>query len=382
MSSHENLFAERSLKVSQLTPRPGILDIELYQAGKSRATGNVPPIKLSSNESAIGSSPKAVEAYHAVADSLFRYPSSDHLDLREALATKEGLDAKRIMLGAGSDEILQLLCRAYAGPGDEVLYHQYGFVIYAIAAQAAGATPVKAPEADMTANVDNLLAAVTEKTRIVFVANPSNPTGTYLPMSEIERLQANLPENVLLVIDAAYAEFCTKEDYEIGTDLVDRCENVVVTRTFSKLYGLAGLRLGWAYGSQDVIDVLNRIRGPFNVGSPALAAGMAAIADTDFVERALEHNAEWLPWLTEQVQALGLEVTPSATNFILIRFPQEKGRDAEAANNYLMARGYIVRKVDEYGLPNCLRCTVGLEEHNKGFVSVLRDFMAQVRAAQ
>ena len=349
--------------MSQLTPRPGILDIELYQAGKSRATGNVPPIKLSSNESAIGSSPKAVEAYHAVADSLFRYPSSDHVDLREALAKKEGLDAKRIMLGAGSDEILQLLCRAYAGPGDEVLYHQYGFVIYASAAQAAGATPVKAPEVDMTANVDNLLAAVTEKTRIIFVANPSNPTGTYLPASEIERLQANLPDSVLLVIDAAYAEFCTKEDYEIGTDLVDRCENVVVTRTFSKLYGLAGLRLGWGYGSQDVIDVLNRIRGPFNVGSP-------------------EHNAEWLPWLTKEVQALGLEVTPSATNFILIRFPKEKGRDATAANDYLMARGYILRKLDEYGLPDCLRCTVGLEEHNKGVVAALRDFLTQARAAQ
>ncbi len=366
--------------MSPLTPRPGILDIEPYKPGKSKATGNVPPIKLSSNESAIGSSPKAIEAYHAAADALFRYPPGDPVDLREAIGRKEGLDGGRIILGAGSDELLQLLCRAYAGPGDEVLYHEYGFVIYPLAALSAGATPVTAPEVNMTANVDTLLAAVTENTRIVFIANPSNPTGTYLPIKEIERLHAGLPETVLLVIDGAYAEFCQKEDYAVGLDLVERAQNVVVTRTFSKLYGLAGVRLGWAYGPKDVIDVLNRIRGPFNVGSPALAAGMAAIHDTDFIERALAHNEEWLPWLEKEVAALGLDVTPSATNFILIHFPKEKGHDAAAANDYLMARGYILRKLDEYGLPDCLRCTVGLEHQNKGFVAALRDFVTHARA--
>lgn len=366
--------------MSLLKPRPGIMDIHVYQAGKSRATGNRPPIKLSSNESALGSSPKAIDAYHAAADTLFRYPPSDHVALREALGKKEGLDSGRIILGAGSDEILQLVCRAYAGPGDEVLYHEYGFVIYGLAAQGVGATPVKAPEVDLTANVDNLLAAVTPQTRIVFVANPSNPTGTYLPGSEIERLHAKLPEDVVLVIDAAYAEFCRREDYEIGTDLVDRADNVVVTRTFSKLYGLAGLRLGWGYGPAEIIDVLNRIRGPFNVGSPALAAGLGALEDDDFVERAVAHNEEWRPWLAHEVAALDLDVTPSATNFILIRFPQEKDRDAKAADKYLTARGYILRALDEYGLPDCLRCTVGLEEHNKGVVAALRDFMAQAPA--
>jgi histidinol-phosphate aminotransferase len=368
--------------VSPLTPQPGILDIELYQPGKSRAMGNVPPVKLSSNESAIGSSPKAIEAYRAVADALYRYPSSDHLDLREALAKKESLEASRIIFGAGSDEILQLVCRAYAGPGDEVLYHQYGFVIYASAALGAGAKPVKAPEVNFTANVDNLLAAVTENTRIVFLANPSNPTGTYVSGAEIERLHKGLPENVLLVIDAAYAEFCTREDYDVGSDLVDRTDNVLVTRTFSKLYGLAGLRLGWGYGSQEVIDVLNRIRGPFNVSMPALAAGLAALDDDEFVQQALAHNAECLPWLTEQVSALGLEVTPSVTNFILIRFPKDKGRDAQAANAYLMSRGYVLRTLNEYGLSDCLRCTIGLADQNKGVVAALRDFVAQAKAAQ
>ena len=368
--------------MSALTPQPGILDIELYQAGKSRTIGNVPPIKLSSNESAIGSSPKAVEAYRAAADTLYRYPSSDHLDLREALAKKESLDASRIILGAGSDEILQLACRAYAGPGDEVLYHQYGFVVYASAALGAGATPVKAPEVAMTANVDNLLAAVTDKTRVVFLANPSNPTGTYVPAKEVERLHKGLPETVLLVIDAAYAEFCTRKDYEIGMELTEHANNVLVTRTFSKLYGLAGVRLGWGYGPQDVIDVFNRIRGPFNVSSPALAAGLAALDDGEFVDRALAHNAEWLPWLTREVSALGLEVTPSVTNFILIRFPDEKGRDAAAANAYLTARGYILRTLKEYDLADCLRCTVGLEDDNKGVVAALRDFLAQTKAAE
>jgi histidinol-phosphate aminotransferase len=356
------------------------MDIHPYKAGKSRATGNRPPIKLSSNESAIGSSPKAIEAYKAAADTLYRYPSSDHLAFREALGKKEGLDADRIIVGAGSDEILQLVCRAYAGPGDEVLYHQYGFVIYGLAAQGVGATPVKAPEVDMTANVDNLLAAVTPRTRIVFVANPSNPTGTHLPIAEIERLHAGLPEDVVLVLDGAYAEFCQRDDYEIGYDLVDRADNVVVTRTFSKLYGLAGLRLGWGYGSREVIDVMNRLRGPFNVSSPAMAAGIAALEDTDFVEHALEHNAEWLPWLAREVAALGLEVTPSSTNFILIRFPKAKDRNAHAADKYLTARGYILRALDEYGLPDCLRCTVGLEEHNKGVVAALRDFLNPERA--
>ncbi len=359
-------------------PRPGILDITPYVGGKASAGPGTarPTIKLSSNESALGPSPRAVEAYRAAAATLHRYPDGGATALREALAARHGLDPDRIVCGNGSDELLSLIARAYAGPGDEVLYSAYGFLVYPIAAKSAGATPVAAPERDLSTDVDALIARAGPKTRIVFVANPNNPTGCCLPAREIARLRAGLPAEALLVIDAAYAEYVGDPDYEPGAALVEAHDNVVMTRTFSKIFGLAGLRLGWAYCPAAVADVLNRVRGPFNVTAPALAAGEAALGDTEHLAAARRHNDRWRPWLSEKLSALGLDVRPSAANFVLVRFPQSEGRDADAANAFLMARGIVPRTMREYRLPDCLRITIGLEDEMRAVADALAEFMS------
>ncbi len=354
------------------------MDIKAYVGGESALPGQSRVIKLSSNEGALGPSPKAMAAYRAVADTIHRYPDGGHRPLREAIARRYGLDATRIVCGAGSDELLTLLTRAYAGPGDEVLYSRHGFLIYPIAAKSAGATPVMAAEDGLTASVDNLLAAVTPATKIVFLANPNNPTGTYLPATEVARLRRGLPDHVLLVLDAAYAEFVGRNDYSAGLELVESpSANTVVTRTFSKIYGLGGLRLGWAYCPEPVAQVLNRMRNPFNVAAPALAAGLAAFEDTAFFDLCRAHNDYWLPWLLEQIKALGLEVTPSVCNFVLVRFPNIPGRDAAAADEALKARGIIARMVASYGLGEWLRITVGAADENKAVIEALTAFVAE-----
>ena len=356
-------------------PRPGIMDIRPYVGGESAIEGVSRTIKLSSNEGALGPSPKAMEALRAMAPEMHRYPDGDAGQLRKAIAARFGLDPKRIVCGAGSDELLGMLCRAYAGPGDEVLYSAHGFLMYAIAAKACGATPVTAPEVELTADVDNLLGAVTSKTKIVFLANPNNPTGTYLPAAEVARLRAGLPAHVLLVIDAAYAEFVSRNDFTSGLELVDATDNTVVCRTFSKMFALGGLRLGWAYGPDTVIGVLNRVRNPFNVSSVALAAGLAAFEDTAYAELCKRHNDYWLPWLSEKMTALGLAVVPSVGNFLLVRFPGTTGRDAVAADAFLRSRGVIVRAVAAYGLGDYLRFTVGTGEENQVVIESLAEFM-------
>src|SRR5258706_6773787 len=302
-------------------PGPGILDISPYVGGESRANGVARPIRLASNESALGPSPKAVAAYKALAGEIHRYPDGGAHGLRAALGRHHGLDPARIVCGAGSDELIALLQRAYAGPGTEVLYSRHGFLMYPIGAMAVGATPIAVPERALTADVDGILARVTERIRIVFIANPNNPTGTYLSADEMARLHAGLPSHVVLAIDAAYAEFVNRNDYEPGIALVNRASNVVMLRTFSKIYALAGLRLGWAYCPPAIADVLNRIRGPFNVAAPTLAARVAAGAEVGALARARAHNDRWLPWLSERLAALGLELTPSVGNFLLARFP-------------------------------------------------------------
>src|SRR5271169_311320 len=330
-------------------PRPGILDIAPYVGGEATVAGIERPIRLASNESALGPSSKAIAAYRALASEIHRYPDGNAQELREALGQSHGIDPAGIVCGAGSDELITLLLRCYAGPGDEVLYSHHGFLMYPINAMAVGATPIAAPEREQTTDVDAVLARVTERTRIVFIANPNNPTGTYLGAPEIARLHAGLPGSVLLAIDAAYAEFVNRNDYEPGVALVNRAENVVMLRTFSKIYALAGLRLGWAYCPPAIADVLNRIRGPFNVTAPALAAGVAAVEDVAAFERARAHNQRWLPWFSERLAALGLPVTPSAGNFVLPRFPDDPRRNADAAFAFLQSRGILVRKMGGYG---------------------------------
>jgi histidinol-phosphate aminotransferase len=301
-------------------PKAGILQISPYVPGKSAASGGK-TYKLSSNESPLGASPAAVKAFAAEASRLALYPDGGATALREAIAGRYGLKAENIVCGAGSDELLQLLGHAYLSPGDEAIYSQHGFMVYPIIIQANGAVARVAAENNFTTDVDEVLRLVSPRTRIVFIANPNNPTGTYLPFDEVKRLHAGLPPGVLLVLDAAYAEFVRRNDYESGIELVSTFGNVVMTRTFSKIHGLAGLRLGWAYCPAHVADVLNRIRGPFNVSAPALAAGAAAITDKSFVEAAATHNETWLSWLAAELAALGLTVTPSVGNFVLMHFP-------------------------------------------------------------
>ncbi len=361
--------------MASLRPRPGILEIEPYVGGRSEIAGLARVVKLSANELAIGPSPKAIAACQAVAQTIHRYPDGDVAALRAAIGRRFQLDPAQILCGAGSDELIQLLMRAYAGPGDEVLYSAHGFLMYKLSALGVGAAPVAAPERELTTDVDALLAGLTSRTRMVFIANPNNPTGSYLPADELARLHAGLPEDVLLVIDAAYAEYVRRNDYTAGIELVDRSANVVMTRTFSKLFGLAALRLGWLYAPPQVIDVLQRLRGPFNVNTPAQAAGVAALEDQDHQERSRAHNDRWLPWLADALAGLGLKVHPSIANFVLVEFASDGPRSAAAASAWLEQQGIIARPMGAYGLPQCLRLSVGLEAENRAVALALREFV-------
>lgn len=340
-----------------IQPQPGILDIALYQGGASAIDGIADPVKLSSNENPFGPSPAAIEAVRTSAAGLHRYPSTDHAALRAAIGEVHGLDPDRIICGVGSDEVINWLCQAYAGPGDEVLHTEHGFSMYRISALGAGATPVAAPERERVTDVDALLATCTDATRLVFIANPNNPTGTMIGGNELARLADGIPESAILVLDGAYAEFVP--GYDGGAGLATDRPNVVMTRTFSKLYGLGGLRIGWGYGPREIIDVLNRLRGPFNLSGTALAAAAAAIRDRAYAERCLAENARLRVWLAEALAAVGVPSDVSHTNFILARF-RDAG-EAEACDAHLKRDGLIVRKVAGYGLPNCLRITVGDE---------------------
>jgi histidinol-phosphate aminotransferase len=358
-------------------PRKGVLDIAAYVPGRDKAAPGVKLYKLSSNETPLGPSPKAVEAFHGVADDLASYPDGSALELREAIARRHGIAADRIVCGNGSDELLALLAQTYLSPGDEAVFSEHGFLVYPITTKAAGATPVEVKDTDLTADVDAFLAAVTERTKIVFLANPNNPTGTYVPFSEVRRMHAGLPSHVLLVLDAAYAEYVRRNDYESGMELAATAPNVVMTRTFSKIYGLAKLRIGWMYGPAHVIDAVNRVRGPFNMTGPAIAAGAAAMGDIGFIEQAVAHNDRWLPELTEALENIGLEVTPSVGNFLLVHFPDMPGKTADDADAFLVARGLVARKVGAYKLPNALRITIGTDEANRLLIDTLTQFMAQ-----
>jgi histidinol-phosphate aminotransferase len=357
------------------TPRAGVLDIDAYVPGHSTVAGVKPLYKLSSNETPFGPSPKAIQAYEAAGSQLERYPDGSAFALRQAIGRAWGLNPERLICGAGSDELLNLLASVYLGDGDEAIYTEHGFLVYRIATLAAGGKPVVVPERNLVADVDALLAAVTGRTKLVFLANPNNPTGTYLAFKEVRRLHQNLPSNVLLVLDAAYAEYVRRNDYESGMELAATAQNVVMTRTFSKIYGLAGLRLGWAYGPQHIIDALNRVRGPFNVSTPALQAGIAAVADKAFLENSIEKNETGLSMLMEELEKLGLEVTPSVANFVLVHFSDQKGFSAADADAFLQSKGIIVRRMESYHLPKALRISVGTQEANKAVIAALSAFM-------
>ncbi|MTW16817.1 histidinol-phosphate transaminase [Rhodoplanes serenus] len=360
---------------SRPQPRPGVLSISPYVPGKSGAPGVAKVFKLSSNESPLGPSPKAIAAYRGVGEHLEDYPDGAATRLREAIGRVYGLDPARIVCGAGSDDLLNLIARAYLADGDEAIHTTHGFLVYPIATLGTGAKPVVAAEKNLTTDVDAILAAVTPRTKVVFLANPNNPTGTYIPYDEVKRLQRGLRPDILLVLDAAYAEYVRRNDYATGLELVAENDNVVMCRTFSKIHALAALRLGWMVGPAHVVDAVNRIRGPFNVNAPAIEAGIAAVEDAEHIERSRQHNERWLPWLTEEIGKLGLTVTPSVANFILIHFPGTDGKTATAADAFLTARGLVLRSVAGYGLPNALRMSIGTEEANRLLVAALGEFM-------
>ena len=356
-----------------VTPQPGIMDIALYQGGAASVEGVADVVKLSSNENLYGPSPRASDAFRQSAGELHVYPSTQHERLREAIGEVHGLDPARVICGVGSDEIISFLCYAYAGPGDEVLHTEHGFGMYKISALAAGATPVSVREKDRVTDVDALLEGVTEHTRLVFIANPNNPTGTMIPEAEVARLSDGLPEGCLLVLDGAYAEYV--EGFDAGLSVMETRDNVFMTRTFSKIYGLGGLRIGWGYGPLEIVETLNRIRGPFNLSGPALKAAHAAVRDVAYTERCRVQNAKWRDWLAEALDRLGVPSDPSECNFILARFASPE--EAQACDAYLKSRGLIVRMVAGYNLPNCLRITIGDEASCRRVAAAVAEFKGQ-----
>ena len=348
-----------------------MLEIAAYIGARAGAPARA--YQLASNESAIGPSAAAMEAHRAAAAALDLYPDGSAEVLRQAIGEIHSLDAPRIVCGNGSDELLGLIGHAYLRPGDEVLFSAHAFLVYRTIALANSASAVAAPEPDLRVDLERMLATLTPRTRVVFIANPNNPTGTYISGEALRHLHAGIPPDVLLVIDSAYAEYLHSTDYESGAELVKKFDNVVMTRTFSKAYGLAGLRVGWAFCPPAVADVLNRVRGPFNVSVTAQHAATAALRDQAHLRRAVAHTDTWRRWLAREITALGLRVDESAGNFVLIQLPNAE--TAKAADRFLIERGIILRPTTAYGLPHCLRMTVGLEEANRAAVAALRAFM-------
>ena len=358
-------------------PRPEILTIHPYVAGESEIAGANRTVKLSSNEGAFGVPPLAQAAIIKAASESYRYPDGGADRLREAIGKRWGLDPARIVCGAGSDDLLYQFCLSYGGPGRDIVMSEHGFSIYQIAGTYAGSRVIKVPERNLTVDLDAMLAAVSPATRLMFIANPNNPTGSLVPAEELARFRAALPPEVLLVLDSAYAEYVTHPGYDAGVKLVDATDNTVMTRTFSKIYGLGGMRIGWCYAPPAVVDVLNRVRGPFNVSVAAQAAAIAALADPAWVEQGCAHNAEYRPKLAAGIEAAGLKVWPSEANFVLVDL--ETPEAANAADAFLRRQGIIVRKVGGYGLPHCLRVTVGTAEEVGLVVDGFTDFMRQSR---
>jgi histidinol-phosphate aminotransferase len=358
-------------------PKPGIMDIHAYVGGKSKVEGIAHPVKLSSNENILGSSDKAKQAYRDAVDRLHIYPDGKSNLLRAAVAERFKLEPERLTFGDGSDEIFALLCQVYLEPGDNIVQGEHGFAAYAIGARACQGEVRMAKEINHRIDIDEVVKCVDERTRLVFIANPANPTGTWLTGEEIRDLHAALPPSVILVLDGAYAEFCSDPRFEDGLDLARTAENVIVTRTFSKLHGLAALRVGWGYAPSHIIEPIERIRPPFNTSIPGQEAAIAALFDDEFQARSLALVEQWRPWLAQQLDGIGLDVTPSAANFVLATFPTTPGKTAREAEAFLASRGYLVRAVANYNLPDSIRVTIGLEEQNRAVVDLLAEFMGR-----
>lgn len=354
-------------------PRPEIMTIHPYVAGESEIAGVNRTIKLSSNEGAFGVPPLARTAIIAAASESYRYPDGGADKLRAALGKRWGLDPARIVCGAGSDDLLYQFCLTYGGPGRDIIMSAHGFTIYEIAGVYAGSRVIKVPERNLTVDLDAMLAAVSPATKLMFIANPNNPTGSMVTHDELVRFRTALPAEVLLVIDAAYAEYVTHPGYDAGVRLVDAFDNVVMTRTFSKVFGLGGMRIGWCYAPPVIVDVLNRVRGPFNVSVAAQAAAIAALAEPGWVEKGCSHNAQYRPRLAAGIEAAGLKVWPSEGNFVLVDCGTVER--ANAADAFLRKHGIIIRKVGGYGLPHCLRVTVGTAEEVGLVVDGFAEFM-------
>ena len=353
-----------------IRPQPGILEIALYEGGKASVAGVSNIVKLSSNENPFGPSDRAKEAFQRSVHQMHRYPATDHVGLRHAIAEVHGLDAGQVICGVGSDEIITFLCQAYAGPKDEVVFTEHGFLMYRISSLAVGATPVEVPERDRTTDVDAILKACNRRTKLVFIANPNNPTGTMISAAEVARLAAGLPPQAILVLDGAYAEFV--DGFDGGLSLVEARDNVVMTRTFSKIYGLGGLRIGWGYGPKEIIDVLNRIRGPFNLSNTQLDTAEAAMRDQDHVVRCRAENTRMRHWLAMALAELGIPSDTSMANFILARFASPE--EADACDVFLQKQGLIVRRVSSYKLPHCLRITIGDESSCRRVAHAIAQF--------
>ena len=356
------------------SPRPNIQKLQTYKPnfGKSKINNL---IRLSANESALGASSDAVEALKIFSSDLNRYPPQVSDELTSAISKRYSLDKKKIILGNGSDELISILAQTFLGSNDEAIYTEFGFLQFPQAICIAGAKGVVANDTKFTANVDNILSKVNKNTKIIFLANPNNPTGTFLPKTEVMRLHSSMPPNILLVYDAAYAEYVVNDDYLDGSELVDSNENVIMLRTFSKLHGLASLRLGWGYASKKIIENLMKVRGPFSVNTAAIMAGVAAIEDLEFQNKSIEHNLKWMSWLKNELQLLNLDFQPSITNFLLIKFPNNNKHNAQNAENFLASKGILVRGMKVYGLLDHLRVSVGNETENVRFIEELKTFL-------
>ncbi len=354
--------------------RPNIKKLQSYKPNFGKSSINN-LIRLSANESALGASLNAIEALKSFSNNINRYPPQVSDELISAISRRYLLDKKKIIIGNGSDELISIIAQTFLNPNDEAIYTEFGFLQFPQTIAISGAKPVVANDVNFTACVDNILSKVNKKTKVIFLANPNNPTGTFITRKEVLRLQKSIPSRILLVYDAAYSEYVVNDDYLDGSKLAEANENVIMLRTFSKLHGLASLRLGWGYASEKIIDNLMKVRGPFSVNTAAILAGIAAIEDLEFQKKAVKHNLKWMSWFEKKLQSLNLEFQKSITNFLLIKFPSNKRYNAQNAENFLASKGILVRGMQVYGLSNHLRVSIGNEEENLKFLKELKVFL-------